>query len=246
MAGLGTMIAGIAHEITNPINFVYANMPILANHLKDLKKLLRAYEAGTSSQEIEMLKEEMDLDFVLDDLDTLIGNCMEGAERVRQIVLDLRKFARQDEAEKQEVDIHEGINSTMTIVHNRLKNRITVHKDFGDVPKIFCYPGQLNQVILNLLTNAIDAIEDKGNIWIRTWQEDSYVKISIRDNGQGIPPDVLLRIFDPFFTTKPVGSGTGLGLTVSHQIIERHGGKIEVESEVHVGTMFTISIPKVC
>ena len=244
MAGLGTMVAGVAHEINNPINFVYANMPILEGYLSDLKELMQAYDEGASKQEIEDLKEDIDLDFLLGDLDTLIGNCTEGAERVRQIVIDLRRFSRQDEEEKQEADIHEGIESTLTIAHNRLKNRITVHKEFGEIPKIHCYPGQLNQVILNLLTNAADAIKGEGEVWIKTWVDGDFVKSSVRDNGVGIPADALPKIFDPFMTTKPVGSGTGLGLAVSHQIIERHGGEIAVESEAGVGTTLTISIPK--
>ena len=131
----------------------------------------------------------------------------------------------------------------MTLLNNRLLNRITVHKEFADLPKIRCYPGQLNQVFMHLIQNAADAIEGKGEVWIKTWMEEDSVKFSVRDNGKGIPRNVLSKIFDPFFTTKPVGSGTGLGLTVSHQIIDRHGGKIEVESEVGKGTEFVVTLP---
>ena len=157
--------------------------------------------------------------------------------------MDLRKFARQDAEEMGETDIHEGIESTLTITHNRLKNRITVHKEFGEIPKIRCYPGQLNQVFMNLLTNAADAIEGEGEVWIKTRVDGDKVKISVRDNGCGIPDDTLPKIFDPFVTTKPVGSGTGLGLAVSHQIIERHGGSITVDSEVGKGTEFVLTLP---
>ena len=243
MAALGTMVAGVCHEINNPINFVYANMPILEGYLNDLKELIKLYKEGADKKEIEAFEQEIDLDFLLSDLDSLTGNCQEGAERVRQIVLDLRNFSRLDEAEQKEADIHEGIDSTLTIVHNRFKNRIIVHREFGEIPKILCYPGQLNQVILNLLTNAADAVEGEGEVWIKTWLEADCVKICVRDTGPGIPPNIRPNIFNPFFTTKPVGGGTGLGLTVSHQIIERHGGQIEVESELGAGTTFTISIP---
>ncbi len=243
MAGLGTMVAGICHEINNPINFVYANMPILEGYLADLKELIQAYEEDLSMEEISDLKEEIDLEFLLEDLGAMIGSCREGAERVRQIVLDLRNFSRLDEAEQKEADIHQGIDSTLTIVHNRFKDKITVHKKYGEIPSILCYPGQLNQVVMNLLANAADAIDEKGEVWIKTWQDESAIYISIRDSGKGIPEEKLSDIFVPFFTTKPVGEGTGLGLAVSHQIIERHGGEIKVESEVDVGTAFIISIP---
>ena len=180
---------------------------------------------------------------MLSDLDTLIANSQEGAERVRQIVLDLRNFSRLDEAEQKEVDIHEGINSTLTIVQNRFSDRIRTHLDLGELPKIRCYPGQLNQVMMNLLTNAADAIEGEGEVWIKTWVDGDKVKISVRDNGCGIPDDTLPKIFDPFVTTKPVGSGTGLGLAISHQIIQQHNGSIDVESKVSKGTEFVLTLP---
>ena len=165
------------------------------------------------------------------------------SDRIGEIVGSLKNFTRLDEADLQFADIHEGILSTLTLLNNRLVNRITVHKEFADLPKIRCYPGQLNQVFMHLLTNATDAIEGKGEVWIKTWMEGDFVQLSVRDNGKGIPQNVLSKIFDPFFTTKPVGSGTGLGLAVSHQIIERHSGKIEVENEVGKGTTFTINLP---
>ena len=160
----------------------------------------------------------------------------------------LKNFTRLDEAIFQKADIHENIDSVLTLMQHRFTDRITIHKAFGEIPKIGCYPAQLNQAIMNLLTNAEDAIEEKGDIWMGTWLEESVsgenaVKLSVRDNGKGIPPDVLPKIFDPFFTTKSIGSGPGLGLATSYQIIDRHNGKIEVTSEVGKGTEFVITLP---
>ena len=165
------------------------------------------------------------------------------SNRISEIVGSLKNFTRLDEADFQFADIHEGILSTLTLLNNRLLNGITVHKEFADLPKIRCYPGQLNQVFMHLIQNATDAIEGKGEVWIKTWMEGDSMKLSVRDNGKGVPENALPKIFDPFFTTKSVGSGTGLGLPVSHQIIERHSGKIEVENEVGKGTTFTINLP---
>ena len=165
------------------------------------------------------------------------------SKRIDAIVVSLKNFTRLDEAAFQLADIHEGIDSTLTLLNSRLTDRITVDKTFGEIPKIFCYPSQLNQVFMHLLTNAIDAIEGKGTIWIRTWEEGGFVKLRVRDDGKGIPANMLPKIFDPFFTLKPAGGGTGLGLAVSHQIVEQHGGKIEVESEIGKGTEFVVTLP---
>ena len=165
------------------------------------------------------------------------------SDRIGHLVRSLRNFARLDEAQLQHADIHEGFESALMLLGHRFTDRITVHKTFSEIPRLRCYPGRLNQVFMHFLTNAIDAIETPGDVWITTWQDNNVVKISIRDNGKGIGKDMLPKIFDPFFTLKPAGGGTGLGLAVSHQIISQHGGTIEVESEVGKGTEFVVTLP---
>jgi signal transduction histidine kinase/ligand-binding sensor domain-containing protein len=243
MAALGTMVAGVAHEINNPVNFIHANLPSLQEYVDGMKSLIEAFDEGKPKDELEELKEEIDYEFLLEDLDELIRGCKTGTERIRQIVLDLRNFSRKDEAEIKPVDLHEGIDSSLTIVGNMLKGRIQVHKDYGPIPKVPCNAGQINQVVLNLLKNAADAIAEQGQIWIRTRQDGEAVEISVRDSGSGIPPEVLKKIFDPFFTTKPVGKGTGLGLSVSMQIVERHGGRLWAENQPGGGATFFIRLP---
>jgi signal transduction histidine kinase len=244
MAALGTMVAGVAHEINNPVNFIHANLPTLQEYVDGFRSLVEAYEGGKDKESIDDIKEEIDYEFLLEDLDELIRGCKTGTDRIRQIVLDLRNFSRKDEAEHKPVDLHEGIDSSLTILGNALKGRITVHKDYGDLPKVPCSAGQINQVVLNLLKNAADAIPGaSGDIWIRTRRDGDNVEISVRDSGTGIPPEVLSKIFDPFFTTKPVGKGTGLGLSVSMQLIEKHGGRLWAESPPGQGATFFIRLP---
>jgi len=195
-------------------------------------------------EEIEDYKEEIDYEYLLEDLDDLLDSCKEGAERTRQIVLDLRNFSRLDEANLKEVNVHEGIDSTLNILHNKYKNRIEVEKDYDQsIPMITCFAGQLNQVFMNILANAAQAIDGKGDVKIVTRKDGDFVKISFTDSGRGIDAQHLNRIFDPFFTTKDVGEGTGLGLSVSYGIIEKHNGTISVESKVGEGTTFTVRIP---
>ena len=243
MAALGTMVAGVAHEINNPVNFIHANLPTLQDYVDGMKSLVEAYEAGKSKDELDGMKQEIDYEFLLEDLDELIRGCKTGTERIRQIVLDLRNFSRKDEAELKPVDLHEGIDSSLTIVGNLYKGRIQVHKEYGSIPKVACNAGQINQVVLNLLKNAADAIPGEGQVWIRTRQDGDSVEIAVQDTGPGIPPEVLRKIFDPFFTTKPVGKGTGLGLSVSVQIVERHGGRLWAESEPGQGATFFLRLP---
>lgn len=250
MSSLGQLVAGIAHELNNPINFIYGNMEHLKNYANDLKDLLDKYASFETSlkeqqlAEITELKEDIEYEFLLEDLDDLINSCKEGAERTRQIVLDLRNFSRLDEATLKEVNIHEGMDSTLNILHNKYKNRITVVKDYGEnLPLISCFAGQLNQVFMNLLANAAQSIDGVGTVKIATRLDGDYIKITINDTGCGISPDNLSKIFDPFFTTKDVGEGTGLGLSVSYGIIEKHNGTISVESKLGEGTTFTVKIP---
>lgn len=261
MSSLGQLVAGVAHEINNPVNFIYGNIRHTSEYVHDLMALLAAYRRHypQPEEEIEEMAEDIDLDFLIEDLPKMLDSMKLGADRIRHIVLSLRNFSRLDQAEMKPVDIHEGIDGTLLILQYRLKPKaergeIYVIKDYGDLPPIECYAGQLNQVFMNLISNGIDAIEErieKGNgdrptVEIRTQMiSDRRVSISITDNGCGIPAPVLERIFEPFFTTKPIGIGTGLGLSISRQIIvEKHGGTFECISQVGRGTQFLIEIPR--
>lgn len=251
MASLGQLVAGIAHELNNPISYIYANMKELQNYLTAINLLLKVIveKEGSADFDTELsrtlreIKEKYDLEFIQDDLQSLISESIEGSQRVKNVVQNLRNFSRLDEADFKEVDIHEGLESTLLLLNNELKNRITVHKSYGNLPRIYCHAGHLNQVFMNLLLNAVQAIREQGNIWISTRREGDEIVIEIRDDGKGIPEEALPKIFDPFFTTKPVGQGTGLGLSISYNIIREHGGTIEVESEVDRGTRFRIRLP---
>lgn len=254
MASLGQLVAGVAHEINNPINFIYSNMDHLQEYIAKIKRVMVAYsQIGVSNgskhsipQELEAARavgEEVELDFILEDLDKLIQAFSDGAERTKKIVLNLRSFSRVDQEEFGEVNIHECIESTLNLLTHLYRHRIELHKNYGNLPWIRGYAGHLNQVFMNLLTNAGQAISGQGDVWITTMRQGEKVTVTIRDNGRGIPKKDLSRIFDPFFTTKGVGEGTGLGLSITYSIIEKHRGKIWVDSQVGVGTMFTIELP---
>ncbi|BAY82035.1 two-component sensor histidine kinase [Calothrix parasitica NIES-267] len=260
MSGLGQLVAGVAHEINNPVNFIYGNLVHANNYTKDILGLLKLYEEEypEPTSEIEEEIEAIDVDFLASDLPKLMKSMMVGAERIREIVQSLRTFSRLDEAEMKTVDIHEGIESTLMILQHRLKPKqehhgIEVIKKYENLPKVVCFPGQLNQVFMNLITNAIDALEEglcenqvsKPIITITTEILDNdCVGIHIIDNGTGIPEEVQRRLFDPFFTTKPIGVGTGLGLSISYQIVvDRHGGQLSCFSKLREGTEFVIKIP---
>ncbi len=264
MSGLGQLVAGVAHEINNPVNFIYGNLEHLTEYATDLLELVQQYqeEYTEPSEDLEELIEEKDVDFLAEDLPKMLDSMQIGAKRIREIVKSLRTFSRMDEAEVKAVDLHEGIDSTLTILHNRLKFKsdrpgIHVVREYGEIPPVECYPGQLNQVFMNLFGNAIDALdeyseenpqeckESRGEIYIATeLLENERVLVRIRDNGPGIPEDVQQRIFDPFFTTKPVGKGTGMGLAISYQIItEKHQGSLHCSSHPGEGTEFFIELP---
>jgi signal transduction histidine kinase len=257
LSSIGQMVAGVAHEINNPVSFIYGNLRYASDYVKDLLDLLKLYQEcyGNHHPPIQAKINAIDLDFLLKDLPKVLASMQVGAERIRQIVLSLRNFSRSDEVLMQSVDLHEGIDSTLLILQNRLKARynhpaIEIVKEYGQLPTIECYGGQLNQVFMNLLSNAIDALEDMpdhlGCITIRTRvnADRSGIIIQISDNGPGMSQEVKAQLFDPFFTTKPLGKGTGLGLSISHQIVvEKHGGILKCESALGKGTEFWIEIP---
>jgi len=255
MRGLGQLVAGVAHELNNPISFVSANVEHLRTYVDRLRRALDAYGAVMCTAEeksrLDAMRRDLRLEQVLADLPTLLADCEEGARRTKRIVTDLRTFSRSDERELwQRSDVHRGIDSTLGLLAHRLDRRIAIHKEFGDVAEVECLPGQLNQVFMNLLANAADAIGAKpGNIWITTRMNvvpssaEPTVTIAVRDDGAGMSPDVQARVFDPFFTTKQVGQGTGLGLSISYGIVTRHGGTLTVNSLPGAGSTFTIMLP---
>lgn len=253
MASLGQLTAGLAHEINNPVNYIYSGIGGLEKNLHALMQVVKTYdgiETATDFPEakkhIKMLKEEMDYAEVQEDISELMIGIKEGAERTGDIVRSLQDFSRTDRDVYTKVNIHNGLESTLFILKNALKDKVTVHKDFApNLNEIECSPGQLNQVFMNIISNAVHAIgEQKGDVFIQTKNVSTGIQIRIKDTGKGIPQDIQKRIFDPFFTTKEVGKGTGLGLSISYGIIKKHGGTIHVESEEGKGTCFMIELPK--
>lgn len=264
MSSLGQLVAGIAHEINNPVNFIYGNLTHMNDYVNNVLELLQLYQRHCPEppEEIRQQAEATDLDFVIKDLPKLFSSLNVGAERILEIVLSLRNFSRLDQAEVKSVNIHEGIDSTLMIVQHRTRaslshGEIEILKDYGELPLVECFAGQLNQVLMNLIVNAIDAIHEQhdrqialglaptpGVITLATQQiSDDWIQISVKDTGCGISNDVQPKLFDPFFTTKPVGSGTGLGLSISYQIIEKHSGRLWCQSQLGEGSEFVIEIP---
>ncbi|GAB4151591.1 MAG: hypothetical protein Fur0046_30940 [Cyanobacteria bacterium J069] len=267
MSSLGQLVAGVAHEINNPVNFIYGNLTYAHQYIQELLEMIQLYQQHYPQPHasIQERAATVDLDFLMADLPKLLTSMKVGADRIQKIVASLRTFSRMDEAEMKAVNLHDGIDSTLMILQNRLKPRpvpgtkgeacvaIAIEKDYGDLPEIECYAGQLNQVFMNLLSNAVDALEEElergrafePQISIQTQKmADDRIYVAIADNGPGIPPAVQQRLFDPFFTTKPVGKGTGLGLAISYQVVvEKHGGELRCRSTPGQGTVFEIEIP---
>ncbi len=249
MASLGLLAAGVAHELNNPAGFIYSNIDALKVNVELLAKCLRAYEQielpADSRTRIDALKKEIDYENIMSDLSSVLSDCNIGAERIRDVVQNLRLFSRLDEAEIKRIDLNEGIEATVRLLSRYFKQgHITIHREYGALPPVNCYAAQLNQVWMNLLVNAAQAIgDDEGEVRITTSCDGAKVTVVIADTGNGIAPENLKRIFDPFFTTKPLGEGTGLGMSISHGIIEQNGGSIAVKSTVSKGTTFCITLP---
>jgi signal transduction histidine kinase len=271
MSSLGQLVAGVAHEINNPITFIHGNIPYVQRYIQDLLGLLSLYQQHhpQPNGQLQRQAEAIDLDFLVEDLPKVLSSIEVGTTRIRQLVLSLQNFSRKNRGNKERVDIHKGIDDTLLILQHRLKARgeqpgIRVVKEYGNLPSVECHAGPLNQVFMNILTNAIDALEQAtqerstmgteqhpNTITIRTEflkrtekGEGASIVIGIADNGLGIPKAILGRIFDPFVTTKPVGKGTGLGLSISYQIVvEKHGGTLKCFSQPGKGTVFWIEIP---
>ena len=250
MASVGQLAAGVAHEINNPMGFITSNLSSLGKYADRLEEYITAmqgalHECGGYERhdELDLLRKRLKVDYIISDIRELVNESLEGANRVRRIVQDLKSFSRVDLVERCRVNLNESLETTINIAWNELKYIATLERDFSDVPNILCYPQQLNQVFLNLLVNAAQAMEKQGVITVRTWHEDDNVFVSVRDCGKGMTDEVMNRIFEPFYTTKELGKGTGLGLSISADIVRKHGGEITVQSEVGVGTLFTVRLP---
>lgn len=251
MASIGQLAAGIAHEINNPVGFVNSNMGTLRTYVETLFKVIDGYDQVLASMpanpdvsaRIAQLKKQADLDYLKEDVTSLVRESMDGLKRVKDIVQALKDFSHVGATDWQMADLHEGIESTLHIAHNEFKYKATVDRRYGELPLVKCLASQLNQVFMNLIVNAAHAISESGVITIRTGSEGDWVWVEIADNGVGIAPEHMTRIFEPFFTTKEIGKGTGLGLSLSYNIVNKHGGRIDVSSEVGVGTRFTVHLP---
>ncbi|MGM9481399.1 ATP-binding protein [Roseateles sp. NT4] len=252
LASIGQLAAGVAHEINNPIGYVFSNFGTLQAYLERLFEMLEAYEqaevalAGSAvAEQLAALRERVELDYLKQDIPMLMGESKEGLSRVRQIVQDLKDFSRVDTHQEWVwASLHQGIDSTLNIVANEIKYRADVKREYGDLPDIQCLPSELNQVFLNLLVNAAHAIgPERGLIVVRSGDAGDKVWVEVEDDGCGIAPEHLTRIFDPFFTTKPVGRGTGLGLSLAYGIVQKHQGRIDVRSEPGRGSCFRVTLP---
>lgn len=251
MAAVGQLAAGVAHEINNPVGFVSSNLGSLASYVNRLFELLAAYEQleralpgdHPARQAVAQAREAAEIDYLREDIPDLLRESMEGLARVKHIVNDLKDFSRADEGEWQETDLNRGLESTLNVVWNEIKYKAQVVRELGELPKVRCIPAQINQVFMNLLVNAAQAIDSMGTITLRSGAGERAVWVEIADTGKGMPAEVMARIFEPFYTTKPVGKGTGLGLSISADIVKRHRGTLTVRSRPGEGTCFRLELP---
>lgn len=256
MASIGQLAAGVAHEINNPMGFIISNLNSLQKYTGKIVDFIKAIpemankasgdhraQCDAFLEQLTKQKQEMGLDYIMGDLANLVKESLEGADRVKNIVQNLKSFSHINESELKMADINTGIENTINIIWNELKYKATMKKTYGDIPHTLCNPGQLNQVFMNVLINAVQAISKQGEITVKTWHDDGRIYVAISDTGAGIPADKIDRIFEPFYTTKEVGKGTGLGLSIVYDIIKKHHAEIRVESEVGKGSTFTVVIP---
>ncbi len=250
MASIGQLAAGVAHEINNPMGFILSNLSTLSKYTERLidfmqtqSELLASSAAPNQLADLEEKRKLLKLERIVKDVPQLISESLEGAERVKVIVQNLKTFSRKDEEQWKTADLNECLESTLNVVWNELKYKAEIHREYGDLPGLRCNPGQLNQVFMNLMINAVHAIETSGIIKVKSWFDQGSIYLAISDNGCGMPDEVRGKIFEPFFTTKEVGKGTGLGLSISYDIVRKHNGTIEVESEPGIGTTFTVILP---
>lgn len=259
MASIGKLAAGVAHEINNPTGFVSSNLKTLKDYQNDILEVINEYNELTTQlisgehnipspvieklESIASLKDRVDLDYIVEDIPNLIKESEEGIERIKKMVMDLKNFAHPGKSKPEYVNINDNIDSTLNIVWNEIKYKATVDKEYSDLPDVLCHPQQLNQIFMNILVNAAQAIEKNGKITIKTSADKNNVTVQVSDTGTGIPEEIISKIYDPFFTTKDVGKGTGLGLNMAYNIIKKHNGTINVESKIGEGTTFYIKIP---
>ncbi len=249
MASIGQLAAGVAHEINNPVGFVNSNLGTLGKYIASMFKVLAAYESEEANTDakvfpkVELTKKNVDFPYLVEDIPSLLKESQDGLARVTRIVQDLKDFSHVDEANWQHANLEQGMDSTLNVVSNEIKYKAEIVKKYSGLPEVECMPSQINQVFMNLLVNAAQAIEKKGTITVRTGTSGDEVWLEVEDTGKGIDPEHINRIFDPFFTTKPVGKGTGLGLSLSYGIIQKHNGRIEVNSEVGKGSTFRVWLP---
>ncbi|MGH8352720.1 MAG: ATP-binding protein [Pseudomonas sp.] len=243
LAAIGQLAAGVAHEINNPIGYVFSNLKTLAGYVHDLLRIIDAVDGAASLEELRQLKRSLEYDYIRNDVEALIGESEDGIDRVKRIITALKDFSHIEEDEFRIADLTRGLETTLNVVNNELKYKAEVVKEYDNLPEVECIPSQINQVLMNLLVNAAHAIEQFGRITLRSGHEGEWVWLEVEDTGSGIEPKLLNRIYEPFFTTKPIGKGTGLGLSLSYNIIQKHHGRIEVFSELGQGTRFRIWLP---
>jgi two-component system NtrC family sensor kinase len=251
MTFIGQLATGVAHEINNPIGYVYSNLGTLEKYVQDVFRMIEDYESaeGAIADEgvrarLQAAREKLDIAFLKEDLRALMVESREGIVHVKNIVRDLKDFSHVDAADEwYAADLHKGLDSTLNIVHNEIKYKVEIVKQYGDIVAVECLPSQINQVFMNLLVNAVHAVEKRGTITVRTGKQDAEVWVEIADTGKGIAPADLKRIFEPFYTTKPIGQGTGLGLSLSYGIVQKHQGRMEAQSEVGKGSLFRVWLP---